>query len=270
MNRYALALLLCLALCVGCGDTIHNHFPTPDPAPIVDPLPVPPVETKPGILGPESVEPGQPLWLTANLEPDSVATWTVESPDGLSFRTYEDQHEFASAGPIDAKEVRVALSVARIVAEKIEQRVIRKTIVVGQSPNPPPGPDPPGPTPDPEPPEPPPAPAPIPARGLHVIVVFESGDTLSMGQQAILYGEEARGYLDTHCQVYTDKSRAYRIYDKDVDVSEDWPVWQEAMKRPRESVPWVIVSNGTTGFEGPLPETVESFLELVKKYEVAK
>jgi hypothetical protein len=264
MKRYALALALLLCTAAGCD---YHYYPDtqPGPSPNVDPLPVPPApQEKPFIEGPESVEPGAPLFLTASLEEGSVATWVIESPDGMQFRTYQDQHEFASAGPMDAKEVRVALSVARIVAEKIEQKVIRKTITVkGQEPIPPPTPPEP-----PVPPTPPPSPAPIPARGLHVLLTVESGENLTPGEQAILYGEQVRNYLESKCQKYTDGSRAFRIYEKDTDVSEDWPVWRDAMARPRTANKWIVVSNGVTGYEGPLPGSPEEALALIQKYEV--
>jgi hypothetical protein len=35
------------------------------------------------------------------------------------------------------------------------------------------------------------------------------------------------------------------------------------MKRPRRSLPWLIISDGIEGWEGPLPETVAKFTELI-------
>jgi hypothetical protein len=62
------------------------------------------------------------------------------------------------------------------------------------------------------------------------------------------------------------KTREWRIWDKDVDPSQESAVWQAAMKRPRASVPWLLVSNGKTGYEGPLPGTADDLLALLKKY----
>lgn len=109
--------------------------------------------------------------------------------------------------------------------------------------------------------------APIPAAGLHVLVVFESGAQHTAAQNTIFYGKRVRDWLDTNCVAGPDgKTRQYRIWDQDTDGYSDSKLWGDAMKRKRTALPWVIVSNGVTGFEGPLPADADSFLELVKKY----
>ena len=57
-----------------------------------------------------------------------------------------------------------------------------------------------------------------------------------------------------------------RFFDQSVDNSNDAKIWQDAMKRPRSGLPWIVVSNGTTGYEGPLPLTEADTLALLKKY----
>ena len=137
-------------------------------------------------------------------------------------------------------------------------------VTVGNAPPPgpnPPGPTPPGPGPDPF------NPPPIPGDGLRVLIVYESGDTLPVGQHSILYGKTVRDYLNATCPVGPDgKTREWRIYDKDVDTTGESKLWQDALKRPHPSIPWIVISNGKTGFEGPLPATVDATLELLKKY----
>lgn len=112
-------------------------------------------------------------------------------------------------------------------------------------------------------------PAPIPEPGLRVLIVYETADAGKMppAQQNILYGQQTRDYLNQKCVVGPDgKTKEWRIWDKDVATGSESQLWQTAMKRPRASTPWLIVSNGTTGFEGPLPATVDDFLNLIKKY----
>jgi hypothetical protein len=126
----------------------------------------------------------------------------------------------------------------------------------------------------PTPPEPPPTPAPVPDAGLRVLIVHETdsfGD-LPAGQREII-GSNAPGsvrdYLNTHCVKVGDEPER-RILDKDQPdgLARESTIWQAVWKRPRESTPWIVVSNGKEGFEGPLPQTPAECLSLLKKYEV--
>jgi hypothetical protein len=131
-------------------------------------------------------------------------------------------------------------------------------------PTPPPGPEPPGPNP----PQ-PPGPAPIPLPGLRVLVIYESADLskLPPAQTAVLYSKSLRDLLNAKCAVGPDgKTKEWRIYDADVDTSGDVETWKAAMARPRRSLPWVVISNGAAGYEGPLPATVDEMAKLVEKY----
>ena len=42
--------------------------------------------------------------------------------------------------------------------------------------------------------------------------------------------------------------------------------WQDAMKRPHPTLPYLIVSNGKSGYEGPLPTSVDEAMTILKKY----
>ena len=134
-------------------------------------------------------------------------------------------------------------------------------IKIGGDPDPDPDPDPPDPEPDPD------DPAPIPVAGFRVLIVYESAEMTKypIETQVIIAGADVREFLDKHC-VDEDGTPGYRIYDADINTANDLEVWQNAMQRDRSELPWVIVSNGKTGFEGPLPDTPTEFLELCKKY----
>ena len=135
------------------------------------------------------------------------------------------------------------------------------TVVIGDAPPVPPGPVPPGPV--------PPGPAPIPVDGFRVLVVYESAELpkLPPQQQAVLYAKSVRDYLDAKCAVGADgKTREWRMWDKDSDASGEAKHWQDALKRERKSVPWIIVSTGKGGYEGPLPASVAETLALMKKH----
>jgi hypothetical protein len=139
------------------------------------------------------------------------------------------------------------------------------TVQVGDKPGP--GPLPPDPAP-PIPPEPNPDPAPIPAQGFRVLIIYESGVNLSLTQHSIIYGKLVRDYLQSKCVVGQDgKTKEFRIYDKDLDVSGDSSLWQTAMNRGRtKTLPWIIISNGKTGYEGPLPNSVPATMTLLRKF----
>lgn len=137
------------------------------------------------------------------------------------------------------------------------------SVEVGKQPTPP-GPTPPGPTPptpDPD------NPAPIPADGFRVLIVYESADLskLPANQQSALFSRKVRDYLDSKC-VQDGQTKAWRVWDKDIDVVAESRLWQDAMKREKKTLPWIIISNGKTGFEGPLPENADKTLELLKKF----
>ena len=141
-------------------------------------------------------------------------------------------------------------------------------VVIGDAPPVPPGPTPPGPNP-PGPTPPDPSPAPIPAAGLRVLIVFESAEATKLppAQQTILYGQQMRDWLNAKCAMGPDgKTREWRIYDKDVAMGAESKLWQDAMKRPRTAVPWLIVSNGVGGWEGPLSANVDDTMAILKKF----
>jgi hypothetical protein len=137
------------------------------------------------------------------------------------------------------------------------------TVVIGGAPKP----DDPKPV-DPKPDDPKPSVAPIPLPGLRVMIVYDSAKLaeLPKEQQAILFGAETRGLLNQKCVADESGNASWRIYPKVTDAGAADKVWQDALARPRQSVPWVVVSNGKTGFEGPLPTNSAQFAELIKKY----
>lgn len=130
----------------------------------------------------------------------------------------------------------------------------------------PPGPippDPPGPN--------PPEPAPMPSDGFRVLFVYETNPTspeaiLPKEQQAALFSPAVAAYLDAKCPKGLNGTPEWRRYDQHQDVSKDGKVWQEAMKLPRNVIPWVVISDGKQGYSGPLPENEAALLALLKRY----
>ena len=137
---------------------------------------------------------------------------------------------------------------------------------VGPLPPPvPPGPTPPAPPVPPDPPK--PDPAPIPAPGLRVLMVTESKNpVLTPGQRSVLFSVRVLNHLDKVC-VNENGWPGYRIYDPNQSMANESKLWQDAMKRPMKSLPWLIISNGKAGWEGPVPDSVDAFLALLKPFE---
>lgn len=138
------------------------------------------------------------------------------------------------------------------------------TIVGDPGPRPPPIPPIP-----PTPPVPPPSPAPIPEVGFRVLIVYESSELGKMpsAQQSIIFSTTVRSYLNSKCAIGTDgKTKEWKFWDKDSNTVNETKLWQTAFARPRTSIPWIIISNGTSGFEGPLPANIDETMTLLKKY----
>jgi hypothetical protein len=90
---------------------------------------------------------------------------------------------------------------------------------------------------------------------------------LPAGQRAILYGKANREFLNAKTAPGPDgRTRSWRIYDADTDVTAEAKVWQDAMAVPRQSLPWLVVSNGRTGFSGPLPADPAAFQAIVNQH----
>jgi len=96
-------------------------------------------------------------------------------------------------------------------------------------------------------------PPPIAAEGLHVLVVYESADTLPKGQRAILTSNSWK------------EGAKWRILDKDSHFNDPDSIWKKALERPSEHLPRVIVSN-KGGYEGPLPADIPAMDTLVGEY----
>lgn len=131
----------------------------------------------------------------------------------------------------------------------------------------------PGPTPDPEPdPKPDPTPEPpkdlpIAGDGFRVLITYESADmaTYPEAQKQVMYSQEVRSYLSSKC-VAVAGTPEWRVLDKDSDMTNTSKIWQDAMKRPKPSIPWIQITNGKEGFEGPLPKSTAEALTLLRKY----
>ena len=188
----------------------------------------------------------------------------IEDPTKVVTKTFSTKHIFiVEAFGVGKCELLVVPSKATKPSE-----VIRRTLDVDSGIGPRPPPVPPLP-PDPKPPD-PPVPPPGPVTDLRALVIYETADLskLTPAQLNILYAKSVRDYLNAKTPLGPDgKTHEWRIYDKDVDLSADAPLWKELMSRPRASTPWVVLhGGGKVLYEGPVPANVDEALALLKKW----
>lgn len=129
----------------------------------------------------------------------------------------------------------------------------------------PPTPPEPGPPPDPKPV--PDEKAPIPVVGYRIMVVYETLDTgkLTKGQMAALLGEATRDWMLSKAAKVNGQPEI-RYFDPDQKMGGESQLWKDAFARPRQSLPWLLVSNGKTGYEGPLPKELPDILAILQKH----
>jgi len=110
--------------------------------------------------------------------------------------------------------------------------------------------------------------APITDMGNRCLIVYESADVAKMTatQQMIITGSRVRKYLDMACI-----KDGWRIIDADTEFKGgDDVIWVEALRLPRDGGPWLICSTGKKGFSGPLPDDIDSVIDLLSTYFEAK
>jgi hypothetical protein len=148
-----------------------------------------------------------------------------------------------------------------------QKPILRAMIDVRMNPAPP--------TPTPVPPTPPtpvpvptPDPAPIPVAGYRVLMVYDKANptAVTKGQFDAIYGQSVRDFLEKNC-VKVGNVAEYKIWPNTVDVSVLPDVWKQAMTQvDTKQMPYMIVSNGTTGWKGKIPESSTDMLTILNKY----
>jgi hypothetical protein len=222
--------------------------------------PTPPAPEQPKIDAPPQVQ--VPVGRLASVLINSTGEWTkytVVGADADVFREYDPSSEAIKLRLIGYQQgVTYLICYAGNPVGVTEPKVTKITFGDPPPPTPtPPGPNPPGPTP----------PTPTP-NAVSVLIVDESSDYGKPEYRPylnVLNSTSIRSYLNTHC-AKVDGLPEWRRWDKDTDVSHESQKWQDAMKMPRDSLPWIYISNGTAGFGGPLPKTEADTLALLKKW----
>jgi hypothetical protein len=228
--------------------------PTPDPISAADPA----IEVT--IDAPERITPPEGFVVRYKATKDARLTWGNAFPVGASppFRAVDENDEpmlvFVRSVP---GQYRFRLT-AQISVDKSEGYDPLATDEAYTDA----GPIPPKPDPQPDP-DPKPDPQPTPGK-LTVLLLYEDREKprYPIGQQQAIDSTAIRAYLDTHCDKEADGTPAYRIWDDDVNATND-SKWQALLAAaPRNNKPWLIIN----GVGMDLPATEEATLELLKKY----
>jgi len=188
-------------------------------------------------------------------------TWSV--PVGVE-STDSDNVLTVTKAPVGQFVIKIKMTTIDFDAKKVTKDTGEVTITLGGVQPPTPGPTPgPGPT---------PSDVPIAGDGFRVLIVEDAANRakLPASQEVILFDKSVRDYLATKCVKGDDnKTPERRICDKGIDYSKQ-KVWADALERANSKAkgtyPWIAISNGKEGFEGPLPKTVDETLALLKKY----
>lgn len=256
-----------LLLAFGFFDPVAIEDPPLPPAPptiVESEVPVASIEVTDAMGQPVTGEcaVGQMLLLKSekavHAKIDGSLTWIID-PELQSFTTDGGKTLVLNTG-LQPGVLRIMQIVSTTSGKNTYQRL---SIRIGSAPQPPPVVDPD----DPPAPE-PPLPEPQPTK-LRVLIIEETATRVQLppSQVAVFTSTDIREYARKNCSKGPDgKTADFRIYDKDVAVSKE-PQWvQSAFAEPRQKLPWIVLSNGVTGFSGPLPESPEATLELLKKY----
>lgn len=208
-------------------------------------------------------------------KPDAV------DPDlGLSTVTFRDKFLYVGK-PKTTGEVDVTLiptkkvilvdkegkeSLGPITRADVTQRLV--DVDAGMGPQPPPDPKPVDPV------IPPPQPKDVPLSAgdgkMRVLIVFDQLDAnMTPAQREVIFGADVRDYVLKNSA--KDGFRIFSIQTIEADPrfrNED-KIWKDAVARKRDAVPWTIISNGKTFYEGKLPEGEKAFFAEADKYKGA-
>lgn len=261
---FALVFPLVFSLGGGCNTSprlplsaMAQDPPVPEPQP--EPDPPQPAPTEPFVTLPAEItgEPG--AFIAVRPTTNGKQVRYLATTPGLNVFP-ADMLRDPTATVVTAQTGRYQLVAYTAIGDVPSEPAV-VSIVVGAAPPPVP----------PNPPTPPNPPAPLPTSGLRVLVIEQNDarDELPRDKQRVLESirvGELRDYLDSVC-AKVGATAEWRIVDQGDSLQFESPIWQQAREVARPAgLPWVLVSNGTSGEQAPLPSTEAEFKALVAKY----
>lgn len=247
---------------------------------------------------PESTAPFQPIVarLTLSIDENSEATVNWTADPGATFIPSAERfglHVWAKPGehwlkasativkfekrqvfvpdPQDPTNVAKAkLETLKVFVSSEVREFPVKPFRVTEAPRPPPDPTPdpkPDPTPDPK-----PDPQPTPGK-ISVLMIEDTAKRplLPRPQLDAMTSQAVRGYLNAHCAKAADGTPQWRLWHVGNSAEHEAENWQRAMAQfkaisPAPALPYIMISNGVTGYGGPLPQTEADLMALLRKW----
>lgn len=229
-----------------------------------DPAPAPPVPAGPYVALPEEIH-GEPGAFVA-VQPETngrIVRFRAETK-GLNLfppNMLKDDRSTVVSAYAPGRYVLTAYTALGDVPSDPETTTI---VIAGPTPVPP-SPDPPGPN--------PPTP-PLPGNGLRVLILEEAEDRDQLPRSQLEAIDSAmngalRDWLDSVC-AKNGNAAEWRIIDKDEKLDFEADIWKQARAAAQPTAyPWVLISNGSAGFQGPLPADEASLKALIARYQVS-
>lgn len=186
--------------------------------------------------------------------------YKADFTDGAQTHVYKGPMTVYLVKAVGTGPVELVVTPLGLKAEKeIETRTV--DVDAGQGPQPPPTP-----------PTPPNPPTPVPVTSFRVILVYESGDTLTAAQTGVLYGKTVEDYLNLKC-TKDGADPGWRRRDKDAATTGDTAtmnaLWGTVKPAVTSTPAFAIEVNRKVTIE-PLPATTADALTLLKKYAEGK
>jgi hypothetical protein len=244
---YLYAGCMAVALSLGVWGAVRPLVPQPAPVPPRPPVPTNVIDAPAGEMTKVSLP-----------APALDVLWIVPPSQAKDLRiiAYPDH---AILNPVVGKVADYDFAVVTRESESGKIAIKWWVIRSGKGPQPPPTPPRPVDPVDPVDPPVPVNPSPFAATGFRVLVVYEDSKAapkLTSKQSDELYGAAFSSYMNAECVKGPDgRTAEFRIWEKSTPLAGASELWRQAMGRSVHAAPPTLMfGDGTTGWEGPLPD----------------
>ena len=233
-------------------------------------LPVPPTtaQVKAVIVGPKEAATGDLVVLDASQSSGAIEyRWLLVNSE-KTFLQFDGGLKCVFSSGKDGEYIFVLVVAGKDNNDKLDVQTEEWRVVIGKKPDDNDDEVKPDPTPPPD-----PHLLPFKAPGFAFLILKEAKEVGSLPpSQRVIFNSSKIFQFANSKAVKVGDQPFYRIWDDDFDaddLADVDPLIQAAYlaaKEQQKSLPWILISNGKTGFSGPLPTTVDETLELLGRY----